>query len=146
MTAPFLSANRAPPSSILLSQGSAKRCARHVRRTKTVRVIRGKPSTSRSFCQIVAGKVRYRLQNENPAGFSMILSRREIPDGTRQQATATVLYHLYSLNIPRRGDVVTMPARGLARRWGEPCWQSSLRLFHHITCDRHHIPPSRPMR
>jgi hypothetical protein len=46
----------------------------------------------------------------------MILSRREIPDGTRQQATATVLYHLYSLNIPRRGDVVTMPARHTASK------------------------------
>jgi 2-polyprenyl-3-methyl-5-hydroxy-6-metoxy-1,4-benzoquinol methylase len=31
--------------------------------------------------------------------------------GTRQLAFAKFLYHLYSLNIPRRGDVVTMLAR-----------------------------------
>jgi hypothetical protein len=50
----------------------------------------------------------------------MILPRSENPDGTRQQGTTNALYHLHSLNIPRRGDVVTMPARGLARRWGNP--------------------------
>jgi SAM-dependent methyltransferase len=33
--------------------------------------------------------------------------------GTKQLAFADVLYHLYSLNIPRRGDVVTMLARPL---------------------------------
>jgi len=31
--------------------------------------------------------------------------------GTKQQAIADALYHLYSLNIPRCGDVVTMLAR-----------------------------------
>lgn len=31
--------------------------------------------------------------------------------GTKQQALAKALYHLYSLNIPRCGDVVTMLAR-----------------------------------
>jgi ubiquinone/menaquinone biosynthesis C-methylase UbiE len=31
--------------------------------------------------------------------------------GTKQQTFANALYHLYSLNIPRRGDVVTMLAR-----------------------------------
>jgi len=31
--------------------------------------------------------------------------------GTRQQTLANALYRLYSLNIPRRGDVVTMLAR-----------------------------------
>lgn len=33
--------------------------------------------------------------------------------GSKQQALANVLYHLYSLNIPRCGDVVTMLARPL---------------------------------
>jgi ubiquinone/menaquinone biosynthesis C-methylase UbiE len=31
--------------------------------------------------------------------------------GAKQQAMANILYYLYSLNIPRRGDVVTMLAR-----------------------------------
>jgi 2-polyprenyl-3-methyl-5-hydroxy-6-metoxy-1,4-benzoquinol methylase len=34
--------------------------------------------------------------------------------GAKQLAFADALYHLYSLNIPRRGDVVTMLARPLA--------------------------------
>lgn len=36
--------------------------------------------------------------------------------GARQQTLANALYHLYSLNIPRRGDVVTMLARPRAAR------------------------------
>jgi hypothetical protein len=60
--------------------------------------------------------MRYRLQNENPAGVSIILSRSENPDGTRQQGTTNALYHLHSLNIPRRGDVVAMPARHTASK------------------------------
>jgi 2-polyprenyl-3-methyl-5-hydroxy-6-metoxy-1,4-benzoquinol methylase len=36
--------------------------------------------------------------------------------GTKQQVLANTLYHLYSLNIPRRGDVVTMLARPQASR------------------------------
>lgn len=36
--------------------------------------------------------------------------------GTKQQVLANALYHLYFLNIPRRGDVVTMLARPRASR------------------------------
>jgi hypothetical protein len=35
------------------------------------------------FLSDVCGTVRYRLQNQHPAGFSMILTRSENPDGTR---------------------------------------------------------------